>query len=133
MHADEVKLSFHDSFVGEMTSPNGHIAIGGQPGAMKPYHLLFGALGSCFYATFLGVAQKKRLTFTHADIVVNGNKREEIPTTLDRVTIDFTITNPSNEDHATKAAELGAKYCSIHETISRVAEITLNVRFVYTK
>ena len=39
------------------------------------------------------------------------------------------IKNPSNEQQLLKSAELGAKYCSIYETISKVAKINLEVIF----
>lgn len=128
MKADTVKLKFDKDFVGEMTSPTGTIKLGSQNG-MKPYHLLFGAVASCFYATFLSVANKMRLSFSNVEIEVNGNKRDETPATLDYVKIEMVVYNGIDEERLRKAAELGAKYCSIHETISKVAQIDLVVTF----
>jgi len=130
MKADIVKLTFDKDFVGEMTSPTGTIKLGSQDQGMKPYHLLFGALASCFYATFLSVANKMRLSFTDVDIEVSGNKRDDAIATLDQVKIELIIYNGSDEVKLNKAAELGAKYCSIHETISKVANIDLNVSYL---
>lgn len=129
MNTDQIKLTFDSSFVGEMTSPKGTIKIGNQDGGMKPYHLLYGALGSCFYATFLSVSQKMKLSFSDVSIEVIGNKRAEVPTTLDYVKITMTIYNASDEQKLNKAAKLGAKYCSIHETISKVTDIELDINF----
>ncbi|MCR3906968.1 MAG: OsmC family protein [Tenericutes bacterium] len=129
MKHDDVTLKFDSNFVGEMTSPTGTTKLGKQDNGLRPYHLLFGALGSCFYATFLSVANKMKLTFDDADIKVSGTKREEQPTTLDYVKIEMTVYNPSDEKKLEKAAELGAKYCSIHETVSQVAKIDLVVTF----
>jgi putative redox protein len=129
MKADTVTLKFDKDFVGEMTSPTGTIKLGSQENGMKPYHLLFGAVASCFYATFISVANKMRLTFTDVDIEVNGNKRDETPATLDYVKIEMVVYNGSDETKLIKAAELGAKYCSIHETISKVAKIDLITTF----
>ncbi|MFU8786031.1 MAG: OsmC family protein [Candidatus Izemoplasmataceae bacterium] len=129
MKADQVTLTFNDEFIGEMVSPTGHVKLGRQTEGVQPYHLLFGALGSCFYATFLSVAHKMRLSFSDVSITVSGNKREEVPTTLDDVTIEMVVYNGSDEHKLIKAAELGAKYCSIHETISKVANIKLDVTF----
>lgn len=129
MKADVVKVTFDKDFVGEMTSPTGTIKLGNQDQGMKPYHLLFGSIASCFYATFLSVANKMRLSFTDAAIEVSGNKRDDDIATLDYVKIEMVIYNGSNDEKLNKAAELGAKYCSIHETVSKVANIELVVLF----
>ncbi len=129
MNTDLIKLKFTNNFVGEMTSPKGTIKLGNQEDGMRPYHLLYGALGSCFYATFLNVSQKMKLSFSDVSIEVIGNKRDEVPTTLDYLKIIMTIYNASDEIKLHKAALLGAKYCSIHETISKVTNIELDIKF----
>ncbi|HOA63979.1 MAG TPA: OsmC family protein [Bacilli bacterium] len=95
----------------------------------KPYDMLLGALGSCFYATFMSIVEKKKLTFDEVDLDISGRKRTEVPTTLEDVNIKMVIKNPSNEQQLLKSAELGAKYCSIYETISKVAKMNLEVIF----
>lgn len=131
MNTDLVSLSFDPSFNGTMTSPTGTVKLGNQNGGLLPYHLLYGALGSCFYATFLSIVKKKRLTFQKASMTITGTKRDEVPPTLSEVTISMIISNPSDENQFIKSAELGAKYCSIHETVSKVANIKLDVVFSY--
>lgn len=130
MKTDPVTLTFDSQFVGQLTSPSGTILLGNQPQGMEPYHLLYGALGSCFYATFLGIVEKKRLTFTRAKLQISGTKRDNVPPTLEKVTIELEITNPSKEEPFRVAAQLGAQHCSIHETISKVATMELVVKFV---
>ena len=130
MNTDTVSLAFDSTFTGTMVSPTGSVKLGNQPDGLEPYHLLYGALGSCFYATFLGIAIKKRLKFTRATLEISGTKRDELPPTLNQVIISMVIYNASDEIQFKKAAELGAKYCSIHETISKVATINLNIVFV---
>ena len=129
MKTDTIQMNYEQGFVGEMTSPTAHIKIGNQDNGAQPYHLLYGALGSCFYATFLSISQKMRLTFDRSTLEVSGSKRETPPTTLDYVKIDMVVYNPNDEEKIRKAAELGAKHCSIHETISKVATIELVVTF----
>lgn len=130
MALDTIKQTWDNQFKGEMITPNGKTAIGDVKNGLQPYHMLFGALGSCFYATFLSIATKKRLTFDKATVEVSGNKGtgKEI-NLLEKVTINLVITNPSNEKGLIKSAELGSKFCSIHETISKVAKIDLLVTF----
>ena len=129
MKADTVKLKFDSNYVGELTSPTGTIKLGSQDNGMKPYHLLFGAIASCFYATFLSVAEKMKVSFTDVDIEVSGNKRDETPATLDQVTIQMVVYNGTDQNKLKRAADLGAQYCSIHGTVSKVANIDLVVTF----
>ncbi|MDD3478002.1 MAG: OsmC family protein [Candidatus Izemoplasmatales bacterium] len=129
MAVDQIKLSFSNEFVGEMTSPTGTVKIGAQEGGMAPYHLLFGALGGCFYSTFLSISKKKRLTFDRARLEIDGVKRTgEIPT-LEEVTMRLIVKNPSNTAGIQRSAELGTHFCSIHNTISQVAKMNLIVEF----
>ncbi len=129
MKTDTIQLNFKQGFIGEMISPTSHVAIGDQDNGAQPYHLLYGALGSCFYATFLSVSQKMRLTFDHSTLEISGTKRETLPTTLDYVKIEMVVYGANDEEKMLKAAQLGAKHCSIHETISKVATMDLVVRF----
>ena len=129
MKADSISMTFENGFIGEMTSPTGKVKIGKQENGVAPYHMLLGALGSCFYATFLSVSNKMRLSFDKADIEVSGSKRDQSPATLEQVNITLVVYNPSNEDKLRKAAQLGATHCSIHETVSKVANIDLEIIF----
>ncbi|HOH18492.1 MAG TPA: OsmC family protein [Bacilli bacterium] len=123
MAADNIKLDFTNTFNGTMIAPKGQILIGTQEGGMRPYNLLFGALGACFYATFLSIVEKKRLSFASASVEVSGRHRDDQIGTLEYVQIKITIRKPSDEKQFLRSVELGAKYCSIHETISKVAQM----------
>jgi putative redox protein len=129
MTAEKVKIEYANEFKGTLKTSHGEVLVGNQENGMKPYNLLFGALGACFYSTVLGIIVKKRLTFDGAVVEINGSKREEVPTTLDHVTLTITFKNASNEEQFLKSAELGTKYCSVFETISKVAQIDLVVNF----
>ena len=129
MAETHVKLEFGNEFDGTLFTDRGRVAVGRQDGALKPYDLLLGALGACYYSTFLGIAEKMRLAYDRAEIDIRGVKREEVPTTLKTVEILFTVFGAKGDKGFTRAAELAAKYCSVHETVSRVAEITLRVVF----
>jgi putative redox protein len=129
MDCDDVTLRFCDGFRGTLTAPGGTVPVGREEGGLQPYNLLLGALGSCFYTTFLGVATKKRLAFTEARLTVSGHKRDEIPMTLDDVEIRMVVIGASDEEGIRKSAELGAEYCSIHATISKVAKMRLSLEF----
>lgn len=129
MAVENIKLEFENNFKGVMIAPTGDLKIGGNDGEFKPYNLLFGALGSCFYATFLSIVEKKKLSFADAKLEISGKKRDAEVATLEHVLIDMVITNASDEKQFLRCVELGAKFCSIHETISKVAKIDINVKF----
>lgn len=127
---NKVRLDFDNTFNGTLTSETESVKIGVVEGSMRPYQLLFGALGSCLYSTFLDIIEKKRLTFDSVVMEISGEKRSEVPTTLKTGTILMVIKNPSNEEQFIKSAKLASKYCSIYETVSKVAELTLEVEFI---
>jgi putative redox protein len=129
MKTDTIQMNFKEGFKGEMISPKSKVMIGDIDNGSQPYHLLYGALGSCFYATFLSISEKMRLSFDHATLEISGVKRETLPTTLEYVKMEMVLYQASDQEKLLKAAELGAKHCSIHETISKVATIDLVVKF----
>ena len=126
---DKILFNFENTFNGVMKSPKGEVLIGDNENGQRPYNLLFGALGGCFYHTFLEVATKKRLTFGGAEMEISGVRRSEAPYTLSNINIKLIIKNADNEKQFTKTAELAAEHCSIHKTLSKVADISLEVVF----
>lgn len=129
MKTENVKLEFSNDFIGTVSSSRGEIKIGKQENGMSPYNLLYGALGSCFYHTFLTMLEKRRQTIESATIEISGEKRDADIATLEWVIIKLIVRKPSDEKQVRKCAELGTKFCSIHETISKVAKMELIVEF----
>ena len=129
MYANNVKLFWSNEFHGKLETDTGTLPLGAEMGEFKPYQLLLGALGSCFYSTFLGIAKKKSLKFSEARMEISGKKRDEVPTTLEHVIMKLTVVNASSEKDFLRSAELAAEYCSIHRTIAQVAKIDLEVSF----
>ncbi|MFO7969178.1 MAG: OsmC family protein [Candidatus Izemoplasmatales bacterium] len=129
MAYDKINLNWDYDFKGEIISPSGKANLGDSENGLMPYHLLFGALGSCFYATFVSVAKKMRLTFDNASIEVSGKKLDDDSKVIQYLEMNMVIKNPSDKEKLLKSAKLGTQYCSIHELISRTAQIKLNVEF----
>ena len=129
MKTDPIKMTFKEGFVGELSSPTSKIKIGKQENGIAPYNMIYGALGACFYATFLSISDKMRLTFSGAEIEITGTKRDQSPATLEQVYVKLVVHNPSHEEKLKKAAQLGAQHCSIYETISKVAQMNLEIIF----
>lgn len=125
MDVKHVNLNFSQDFVGKLQTKHGEFVVGREQNELEPYDMLLGALGGCYYATFLGIAEKMRLEYESVDFDITGVKREEPPTTLKtlEMKLDFHGVAPKQENKFARALELAGKYCSIHETISQVTEI----------
>jgi len=117
-------IDFKSDFKGQLQLREGHLDIGSQANEARPYDLLQGALVGCLHSTFLDILEKKRLTITFAHYEVEGEKRDEIPTMLKSVKVTVTLPQ-GQEEQLTKSMELAKKYCSVFNTISSVAEMTL--------
>ena len=105
--------------------------LGSGSGQFYPYDLLLGALSACFYSTLLDILEKRKETIPSVEIIVSGEKRTEVPTTLEWVKLDIAVTGAVNEKQFLRSVELAAKYCSIHETISKVAKMSHEVIFIH--
>jgi putative redox protein len=130
MTIKKVELSFQQEFKGQLIADNHTIEIGDDKGSLAPYDMLLGALASCYYSTFLDVANKKKIRFDKAEMTVTGEKREEIPTTLKWVNLDIRIYGASSQTGIVKAGEMAAKYCSVYQTIAHVADMKWDISFV---
>ena len=122
-------IRFENGFNGELLLDEGSVKIGRAPGGAAPYDMLYGALASCLYATFSGILEKKRIEIKGAEIVVAGEKRTEVPTTLKTVHLTVTIHGTDKEDAVRKSFDLATKYCSVYQTISHVAEMSYELHF----
>ncbi len=131
MSETRVSLSFQREFSGVLKAEKGEVKIGkGWESSLKPYDLMLGALGSCFYHTFVDIADKMRLEYEGADLQIHGVKREEVPTTLKTVDMVFEIKGAKEQKGFERAARLAGKYCSVHQTISKVADIKIELKFI---
>lgn len=133
MERKEVSLVFSGGFKGELIAPNGTCRIGIEQDTLAPYDMLFGALASCLYSTFLDVAKKKRIGFDRVEMVVTGEKRDEIPATLKWVNVKAVVFDAEKELGLEQSFKLATEYCSIYETISKVAEMSYEIHFEYKK
>lgn len=103
--------------------------IGMQEGSFSPYDLLLGALSACFRATLYEILTKRKEAFPEMEIIVSGEKRKDVPTTLEWVRMDISVSGVENQEQFLRNINLASKYCSIHETLSKVAEMSHEVHF----
>lgn len=108
------------------------VPLGSKEGAFYPYDLFLGSLSACFHATLMSIMHKRRLETPVVDIVVTGEKRDETPTTLKWGKLAITAYDVPEENRAVfeQSCDLAAKYCSIHHTISLVAEMEHTIEYV---
>jgi len=126
-----VNIDFENEFRGVMHAKRGDVVIGVEPGTIEPYDMVFGALGSCLYSTFLDIAVKKRITYDKVRMKVSGEKRTEIPTTLKTVKVEVVVVNPTKEKGLDQAMQLATEYCSVYQTLSKVADMEYTLSFAY--
>lgn len=124
------RVNFQNDFKGTGVNDAGYeIEIG--PQGATPYDLLSMALASCLYATFIEIIKKKRIEFSQAEVEVSGEKREETPTFLKNCTVAVTVSGTNRDDRPAieKSFELATKYCSIYQTLSKVAQMEWEIDF----
>lgn len=131
MAVKSMEVSFSDGFKGIAKAPNMEISIGTSVNQLLPYDMLYAALASCVYATFLEIVVKKKISYSQCNMRITGEKREEVPTTLKWVNVEFEIVGleDNKEKGLIKSAELATKYCSIYQTIAKVADMSYEVLF----
>ena len=122
------RLEFEKGFKGHLKLKEGEIGIGINDNEAKPYDMLQGALAACLHSTFLDILEKKRIGLDFARYEISGVKRETPPTTLESVVIKVTLPK-GHEEALRKSMDLATKYCSVYTTISKVAEMQLELVF----
>lgn len=108
------------------TSPSGiKVAYEGDLGA---YECLLGALSGCYFSTFEDLAGDK-VSYKAVDVKVEGEKREEVPTTLKYTKLTLTASGVSDEATFIALAHEASRVCSIWQTIKNVSEMELEINF----
>jgi len=125
-------MEFEYAFKGVLKAKRGTVDIGIEEGTIEPYDMVFGALGSCLYSTFLDIAVKKKIVYEGLNMKISGEKRTEVPTTLKTVNVDVTVINAEKEKGLDQAMRLATEYCSVYQTLAHVAEMTYSLNFEYT-
>lgn len=129
--ANKISVEFSEGFNGTAKNEGGaSLQIAKE--AWRPYELLFSALASCMYSTFLDVINKKKLDYDKIIIDIDGEKVDDIPSFLKKADITFTVhgAEKDNEKVAAKfdkSLRLAAKYCSIYNTLTKVAELNSSI------
>ena len=124
------RIRFGSDFNGQLKLAEGEVAIGTQADQAKPYDLLQAALAACLHSTFLDILTKKRLSIESCTYEVHGIKQDEVPTVLREVHVRVILPPHDKEDQIRKSMDMAARYCSVFNTLSKVASMHLDVIFV---
>lgn len=130
--ANKVNVSFNDKHDGVLKVDNYETKLSYRGDGFAPYELFLGGYVSCLHATFIGVLKKRKISFTEVTYEVISEKREEVPTIINKLTTNVVITgtDEKKQKQVIKSMEQAEKYCSISYTIANLdAEMILNIEF----
>ena len=129
--ANKIKLVFDNNYHGILTGHHGSSRVGNEEGALAAYDMVLGGLAACLNHTFQEVIDKKKLSFHSVGYDIIGEKRKEIPTTLETVDIHIVLKGADLEKKAQyeKAMKIATEYCSVYQTISHVATMNYTLTF----
>lgn len=112
-----------------ITDSGTEVKIGRGVEKAEPYELLLMALSGCLYSTFEDVNAKMKVSYSSVHFDVHGEKRDEIPATLQQVSLKVTVHSGSDEKKIRKAFEIATRYCSVFQTLKHVAEMEWEMEF----
>jgi len=129
--ANNVKMVFDNQFHGIITGHHGSSQVGPAEGALAAYDMVLGGLGACLNHTFQTILDKKKVSVHAINYDIHGEKREEVPTTLNLVKMDVKITGADESDHKKieKSFKLATEYCSVYQTLSHVAKMEYTITY----
>ncbi|PKL14488.1 MAG: osmotically inducible protein OsmC [Spirochaetae bacterium HGW-Spirochaetae-8] len=113
-----------------VTDSGAAVALGHESGNFAPYELLLGGLSYCLFRTFEDIAQKMQLTYEGVDMHVDGEKREDKIATLEFCKVSLRAKGVVEQEKFKKAFDIATRYCSVYNTISKVATMSWEVQFV---
>ena len=114
-------IHFENGFHGVYCVQDQVLRIGHE--GIQPYDMTFGAVASCFYATFLGVLEEHGITVRSAEVTVDGRKRTEVPTTLEYLKLTLKPETDAPKEELEVCMQEALRRCSMVATIKAVAQV----------
>lgn len=111
---------------------DGPASIGGVDAGVRPMELVLMALGSCASLDLVSILQKQRQEIHNLDVIVHGQRRDEVPQVFTNIHIVFDLKGELEEEKVMRAAELAVKkYCSVHDMLAAGGiDITYEVKLI---
>lgn len=129
-HEFNVKLNWKEGRVGELTVPGINETVevatppqfpGGVDGVWSPEHLYTASVVSCFFTTFVAIADNSKLDFVDLEVESFGemSRNEDSKYIMSSVTLKpvLTITDESKEKKAYRILEKAEEICLITRSI----------------
>ncbi len=114
------------TFLGTSSTGRGALMSGADGPGVSPMQMLLLGLGGCASMDVVDILTKQRQPFTDVEVIVGGERGEDLPKPWTSLHMHFIITG-SGLDHnkVGRAIDLSVeKYCGVHATLSGVAKIT---------
>jgi putative redox protein len=107
---------------------NQHVTLmsGSEGSGVSPMQMLLLGLGGCTMIDVLSILQKQRQPLEDIEIVVEGERGEELPKPWTKMHMHYIVTGAGLDPHKVeRAIDLSVeKYCGVHATLSGVVKIT---------
>ena len=92
-----------------------------------PYEYLLGALSGCFYSTLCSFDRKS--SWQSLEIEVRGIKRDTVPTTLEKTTLDITVFKAEDRAEFESLVAKASMSCSIFKTLEAVSKMDVVISY----
>lgn len=127
----KINITFNSGFHGTSSSDRSPYEFEIGKEKAYPYELAMSGMVACFYSTFMDVAAKKRLKWDSCTINLDYEKDlEATPSFLKTAHLDIKVQITEGDEAAfDKSFELAAKYCSLYQTFSKVADVSFSTNY----
>ncbi len=112
-----------------VTDSGTRVLLGREQGTVAPYELLLGGLSYCLFRTFESVTEKMKLKYEGMDMEITGVKGDDAIGMLTNVTLKVSMTGAPDEKKITRAFDISTRYCSVFNTLGKVAEMKWDISF----
>jgi len=112
-----------------VTDSGAMVALGHEADTFAPYELLLGGLSYCLFSTFESIAEKMQLVYAGMDMNITGIKRDDKIATLETCSIKVLAKGAPDQEKFSKAFEISTRYCSVFQTIGKVATMDWEIVF----
>lgn len=138
----KVKLTrTNDAFQFKATGAAGESAlldaaseIGGSDQGIRPMEMVLMGLAGCSAFDIVHILKKQRQDLKDLDIEVEGQRRSKVPKIFTDIHMNFILTGNVDPAKAERAVQLSVeKYCSVHEMIKSVVNITWSMQIKSTE
>lgn len=119
---------------GHFTMMDAKEEVGGNGAATTPMELMLEALGGCTGLDTISILKKKRVSFSHLEIILNGERSDEHPKVFTSIHLEFILHSNDGDKALTsleRAVELShEKYCSVAAMLKPTVKMTIETKVV---